>query len=110
MVAYENIAFGGGACSSGCSAVVVIAIANPLGTPIFSGAAVATNTYSLPPSAGQPGSIFVDTGDVRITGEVTYAAGWRFFSLNTNGGTGGLGFLHRFAFPVRPLRKCSPTF
>jgi hypothetical protein len=110
MVASENIAFGGGACSSGCSAVLVIAIANPLGTPIFSGAAVATNTYSLPPSAGQPGSIFVDTGDVRITGEVTYAAGSLFFSLNTNGSSSGSGFSHVMWFQLRPFLDDTPNF
>ena len=110
LVASENIAFGGGACSSTCSAIVVIAIANPLGSPIFSSAAVATNTYSLPPTAGQPGSIFVDSGDVRITGGVTYAAGSLFFSLNTNGSSSGSGFSHVMWFQLRPFLDDTPNF
>jgi hypothetical protein len=110
LVASENFNFGGGSCSSGCSAVVVMAIANPLGTPIFSGSAIGTNTYFFPPSAIQPGSVFVDTGDVRVNGEVTYAAGSLFFSLNTNGFSGGAGFSHVMWFQLRPFLDDTPHF
>jgi hypothetical protein len=110
LVASENFAFGGGSCSSGCSAIVVMAIANPLGSPIFSGSGIGTNTYSFPPSAIQPGSVFVDTGDVRVNGEVTYAAGSLFFSLNTNGSGAGAGFSHVMWFQLRPFLDDTPHF
>lgn len=83
--------FGGGQCStSACNGLVVWAISNPLahGGATFSelsGFVVGTaNNYSLPPAASQIGcNNCIDTGDVRISGGVTYHAGSVFGSLNT---------------------------
>ncbi len=90
-----NINFGGGQCVNGCSGLVVWAISNALwaaGTPgvQITGVVVSTaNTYTMPPNALQPGCTSptalcaLDTGDTRISGEVTYAKGTLWGSLNT---------------------------
>ncbi len=93
MVNSFNINFGGGQCSSGCNGLVVWAISNPLVAsgspgPEVTGVVISTaNNYSLPPNARQPGcssgSCLLDTGDTRISGEVTYASGSLFAALNT---------------------------
>ncbi len=95
LVASLNINFGGGQCISGCNGLVVYAISNALyasGTPgvQITGVSIATaNTYVMPPNALQPGctsptaACALDTGDTRISGEVTYAKGFLWGSLNT---------------------------
>lgn len=94
MVNSFNINFGGGQCStSACNGLVVWAVSNPLAAtgspgPELTGVIINTaHNYSLPPNARQPGCTsglcLVNTGDVRISGEVTYASGSLFGSLNT---------------------------
>jgi hypothetical protein len=90
-----NINFGGGQCVNGCNGLVVWAISNALvvaGSPGIQMTAVVvpTNfTYTMPPNALQPGCsnptalCALDTGDTRISGEVTYAKGQLWGSLNT---------------------------
>jgi hypothetical protein len=95
LVASRNINFGGGQCSGGCNGLVVFAVSNALfvsGTPgiRISGTTVATaNNYFFPPNALQPGcasptsACAIDTGDTRISGQVTYTNGTLWGSLNT---------------------------
>lgn len=96
LINSRNINFGGSQCSSStCNGLVVWALSNPLeigGSSELSGVFVPTaNDYSLPPPATQPSAIqpactsggCIDTGDVRISGGVTYHAGSLFGSLNT---------------------------
>lgn len=45
----------------------------------------------------------VDTGDTRISGGVTYAAGSLFGSINTNGFSAGAGSSHVLWFQLRPF-------
>lgn len=90
-----NINFGGGQCVNGCNGLIVWAVSNALvasGSPgvQITGVFVPTNyTYTMPPNALQPGctspaySCALDTGDTRISGEVTYAKGMLWGSLNT---------------------------
>jgi hypothetical protein len=90
-----NINFGGGQCVNGCNGLIVWAISNALvvaGSPgvQITGVVVPTNfTYTMPPNALQPGctsptaACALDTGDTRISGEVTYAKGQLWGSLNT---------------------------
>src|SRR5207253_6717154 len=82
LVTSFNINFGGGQCSTFCNGLIVWALANPLvasgspGPELSSIAIATTNNYSLPWNASQPGAIQnIDTGDTRISGEVTYNAG-----------------------------------
>ena len=92
-----NINFGGGLCSAGCNGLVVWAVSNPLGAvPEISGVLVDLTgiTYFLPPPAVQLGAAAtIDTGDVRITGEVSYAAGSLYAALTTANGVGGAGII-----------------
>jgi hypothetical protein len=95
LVASKNINFGGGQCISGCNGLAVFAVSNALwvtGTPGIqvTGTTIATaNTYYFPPNALQSGctsptaSCAIDTIDTRITGQVTYANGTLWGSLNT---------------------------
>jgi hypothetical protein len=95
MVNSFNINFGGGQCSTGCNGLVVWAVSNALwvsGTPgvEITGAVVPTaNTYFLPPNALQSGCTSptalcaLDTGDTRISGQVTFDSGTLWGSLNT---------------------------
>ncbi len=90
MVNSFNINFGSGQCSSGCNGLVVWAVSNPLvisGSPgpEISGVVIPTaRNYSLPPAANEPGKAnAIDTGDTRISGEVTYAGGSLYAALGT---------------------------
>ncbi len=112
MVNSENIEFGGGACSTGCDNLVVWSVANPIGPAanlkVFGVFVTTANTFSLPPQARQPGAVLVDTNDVRISGEVTYASGSLFGSLNTNGTGSGAGESHILWFQLRPFLNDTP--
>jgi hypothetical protein len=95
MVDSFNINFGGGQCVTGCNGLVVWAVSNALvvaGTPgvEISGVIVPTaNTYFFPPNALQSGCASptalcaLDTGDTRISGQVTFDSGTLWGSLNT---------------------------
>lgn len=91
FIASENINFGGGQCSTGCSGLVVMSLVNPgFSSVTFSGVAVSTSSYSLPPAADQPGCTgCIDTNDPRIAGTPTWQRGMITFALNTsvNNGT-----------------------
>ena len=53
------------------------------------------NNYTIPQNAAQPGtSLLIDTGDCRISGEVTYSAGSLFAALTTGTGAGFPGTIH----------------
>lgn len=86
-----DINSGGGSCSTGCSGLVVWAIANPASnTPSISAFVVSTRTYTLPPNADQPGCTqCVDTNDTSIAGTPVFHDGLINFALNTgiNNGT-----------------------
>jgi hypothetical protein len=85
FIASENINFGGGVCSSGCSGVVVISITNPgLSNDSASALFVSTSGYSLPPNADSPGCTFcLDTNDTRIDSTPVWHNGQIAFTLNT---------------------------
>lgn len=95
LMASLNINFGGGQCVNGCNGLVVYAISNALyvagapGVQITSVFVPTAYTYIMPPNALQPGctsptaACALDTGDTRISGEVTYAKGLLWGSLNT---------------------------
>ena len=118
-----NFFFGGGSCSNvlvGCNGLVVWAISNPLfvsggPAPELSAVFIPTaHNYFLPPHAAQLGSAtLIDTGDVRITGEVSYAAGSLYAALTTNNGSGAAGAL---LFKIQPFLNvngnghCTGTF
>jgi hypothetical protein len=91
-----NIDWGGGQCFSGCNGLIVWGINNPFNGSAFSGAVIGTaHNYSLPPGADEPNgaggvcSNCVDTGDVRISGQVKYNAGslWGSFNTGISGST-----------------------
>ena len=93
----------------GCNGLLVWAVSNPLDTagPGPEVSVVRVNTtfnYALPPSATQPGSTsagpFIDTGDVRISGEVSYVAGSLYAALTTNAPGGVAGFIQYKIQPV----------
>jgi hypothetical protein len=99
-------------CGGGCSALVIFAVSNPLDVtgpgPEASLVLQSTaNTFFFPPAAQQPGCssgpCLIDTGDVRISGEVTYAAGLLYGALTTNGTSSGTGTAHHLWFSVRPF-------
>ena len=94
LVASLNINYGGGQCVNGCNGLVVFAVSNALypagiGVQITTAFVPTTYTYIMPPNALQPGCsdptalCALDTGDTRISGEVTYAKGLLWGSLNT---------------------------
>jgi hypothetical protein len=96
MVGSQNINFGGGSCStSACNGLFVWAVANPLdttgpGPEVTSITIPTTFSYSLPPSAGQPGGAnTIDTNDTRISGEVSYGGGVLHAGLAAANGAGG---------------------
>jgi hypothetical protein len=95
LVTAKNFNFGGGNCSSSCSGLAVWTIHSPLSSPSLNGFVLGTaNTYSLPPSANQPGSAnSIDTGDTRISGMAMYSAGSIYASLMTNMGSGDPGVI-----------------
>lgn len=111
-------------CPGGCSQLVIFAISNPLDTtgPGAEGSLVVQSTAStffFPPNAQQPGCpsgpCLIDTGDVRISGEVTYAAGLLYGALTTNGTSSGAGTAHHLWFTVRPYlndndARCTGSF
>jgi hypothetical protein len=95
MVNSFYINFGGGQChTSACNGLVIWAVSNPLAAtgspgPELTGFIVPTaHNYSLPANARQPGctsgTCLIDTGEVRVSGEVTYASGSLFGALSTN--------------------------
>ncbi|MBV9859597.1 MAG: hypothetical protein JO038_05785 [Alphaproteobacteria bacterium] len=92
MLTSYNINSGGGSCTNSCNGLIVWAVSNPFGfinggpTPEITHTAIATaNNYSLPPSAAQPQKSpdLIDTGDTRISGEVTYGSGFLYGALTT---------------------------
>ena len=105
--------------TTGCNGLLVWAVSNPLDTtgpgPEISVVFVpTTSNYSFPPSATQVGtSDLIDTGDVRITGEVTYGAGSLYAALTTNTPGGVAGFIQ---YKIQPVLndgnnvKCTGTF
>lgn len=81
FVSAENINFGGGFCSGGCSTSAVIDIRDIGGVSI---AVIGTPGYSLPPAADQPGCTnCVDTNDPRVAGTPVYRAGSIWTAQNT---------------------------
>jgi hypothetical protein len=91
-----NIKFGGGQCRSACNGLVLWSFSNVLiqpGSPglEFSGIVLHTpSNYQFPPSANQPGgNNTIDSGDTRVSGQVYYASGSLWASINTNNGGGG---------------------
>jgi hypothetical protein len=106
-------------CTSPCNGLYLWAVSNPLISPGSPGpeisrVAVATvHSYTMAPSAIQAGSdATIDTLDTRISGEVTYASGALYASLNTANGSGGAGAL---LFKYQPFlnrnndKKCPST-
>ena len=91
--------FGGGLCSTGCNGVVVWSFSDGVPSsgrsPSFGGAILSTtNNYYLPGGAEQPNETscinpitstpaLIDTGDVRITGQVAYSSGALYAGINT---------------------------
>jgi hypothetical protein len=117
MVSSFNLNYGGDRCITGCQGLVIWAISNPLDYPGTHGPELShvvvqtTNTYYLPSSAAQKGcavddpSCMIDTGDVRVSGEVTYASGSLYAALTTNGtaSTAGANTAHILWFQIRPF-------
>ncbi len=91
FVASYNMNYGGGNCVTGCGGLMVFGLSNQFGwlngnlyPPDLSFANSGSFTYYLPPQASQPGSPHsIDTLDTRITGEVTYNAGYLYAALTT---------------------------
>jgi hypothetical protein len=103
-----NLFWRGGQCVFQCNGLAVWSYSTVLvrtGSPgaVSSEITVATPVnHALPPSAGQPGARnSIDTGEVRISGPVYYAAGSMFAAVNTNKGGGGPGIL---AWQIRANR------
>ena len=113
-----NFFFGGGSCSTGCNGLVVWAISNPLDLAVFgpegSGVFIGTaNNYFLPPDAVQSGTgALIATGDVRITGEVTYGSGFLYAGLTASNGSGGTGLILYKIQPVLNINdaRCTGSF
>jgi len=88
--------------------LVVWAISNPFAfqtagkTPELTKVAITTaNTFSAPPNGVQSGgTALIDTGDTRISGEVTYNAGFLHGALSSANGTGGTKSI---VYKVRPV-------
>jgi hypothetical protein len=97
----ENILFGGGVCSGGCSTWVLIDIIDAGGVGIT---ALGTPTYVNPPLADQPScSACIDTDDPRISGTPVYRDGSIWAGLNegvNNGTTVVSGILWAQVFPT----------
>ena len=119
MVTALNFFFGGGSCSTGCNGLIVWAISNPLVVtstpgPELSGVVVPTTfNYFLPPNASQGGTTaLIDTGDVRITGEVSYSAGTLYAALTSNFGSGRAGAILYQIHPVLNVNdsRCTGAF
>lgn len=111
MLSSENLS--AGQCGGGCNKINVIAVSNPiyvdaLVPPEISLVQITTdNTFYFPPSAQQPGcssgNCLIDTGDPRISGEVTYASGSLYGALTTNGTSAGAGEAHYMWFQIKPF-------
>jgi hypothetical protein len=96
--------------SGASKSLIVFSISNPFGyaiagspLPELSSVSVATtNTFSVPPAAVQKtgGTATIDTGDTRISGEVTYNAGYLHAALSTANGTGGTASI---VYKVHPI-------
>jgi hypothetical protein len=72
------------------------------------------NNYAFPQSAAQPGTTaLIDTGDCRISGEVTYSAGSLFAALTTGTSAGYPGTIH---YEIQPFlgrdnnTRCTGSF
>lgn len=114
MVSSFNLNFGGHRCVSGCQGLAIWAVSNPVYYPGTSGPEVSriviptANTYYLPSSARQKSCVYsscqIDTGDVRVSGQVTYASGSLYAALTTNGtpNTPGADTAHILWFEVKP--------
>jgi hypothetical protein len=121
LVASKNFAAGNSGCFAGAvNGLLVWAISNPLVTnasvpPEFSEVAVATaNNYIIPQSAKQPNtSALIDTGDCRISGEVTYANGSLYAALATGTSAGYPGVI---MYQIQPFlgkdnnTRCTGSF
>jgi len=90
MVNSFNIDWGGGQCFNGCNGLIVWTISNPFGSSALAGVVIGTaHNYYFPPGADEPNgsggvcSGCIDTGDVRISGQVKYNAGTLWGSINT---------------------------
>jgi hypothetical protein len=99
-------------CTGGCNTLVIFALSNPLdltgtGPEVSLVLQPTVSTFFFPPGAQQPGCssgpCLIDTGDVRISGEVTYAAGALYGALTTNGTSGGAGAARYLWFKVHPF-------
>ena len=111
MLGSEN--FSAGECAGGCDKINVIAVSNPIYVdgsvlPEVSILQITTkNTFFMPPNAQQPdcssGSCLIDTGDPRISGEVTYASGSLYGALTTSGTGAGAGEAHYLWFQIKPF-------
>lgn len=85
FIASENINFGGGQCSSGCSGLIIITMSNPgFSNTTASAIFVATSSYSLPPGSDEPGCTgCIESLDTRISGTPTWQRGMITFGLET---------------------------
>lgn len=85
FISSYNINSGSGQCYSGCSNVVVWAMANPgTSSASLTRLIIGTGGYALPPSADQPGCTYcVETLDTRISGTPVYHNGLISFALET---------------------------
>ena len=104
LVGSRNFAGCFGGATNG---LFVWAISNPLFSnasfpPELSAVFLPTaNNYTIPQHAAQPGtSLLIDTGDCRISGEVTYNAGSLYAALATGTGAGYAGVLQ---YQIQPF-------
>lgn len=86
-----NINYNANCSFASCNGLVVWAVSNPLVASGSPGPEVTgiflptTYNYSLPPSANQPGfAESIDSGDTRISGQVTYQSGLLYAALTTD--------------------------
>ena len=104
--------------TTGCNGLMVWAVSNPLDTtgpgPELSAFSVPTKfNYGFPPSAAQGTADTIDTGDVRITGEVSYGAGSLHAALTTSAPGGVAGLIQ---YKIQPVLndgnnvKCTGAF
>jgi len=102
FVSAENIDFGGGVCSSGCSEWLLFGILDSNGS--VNVAAISTPGYSLAPNADQPScTACIDTDDPRINGTPAYRDGSIWTAQNTgvnNGSQTVPGLLWTQLFPT----------
>src|SRR5262249_17038344 len=120
----SSLNFLGGSCLAGCNELIFLAASNFLdttgpGLELSSTLLPTSNSFFFPPGAEQPGctsgTCLIDTGDARISGEVTYANGFLYGGLTTNGTGGGAGAARYVWFKVQPFlndndARCTGTF